>query len=595
MRDLSRPTLVWATVVVLAAAPAAWPGADDAPPPADRSAAPADGPDAAAARPPGAPLILTPNRQDVSPPLREIPPRPPNKQLIIRPTHDTPDVAKGKPDGWNGKVGIRHSPHVEQTSMPKRTLRVDPIVNVEGLGRGTAGFFVSGAPPDTTGAVGGGYFMQWVNVHYALYSTADGSMVNLPGVDWRTGSSIFSGMGGPCANTNDGDPIVLYDHLAGRWVMSQFALPNYPSPPFYQCIAVSTTGDPLGTWNRFEYTWPGNKFNDYPKLSVWPDGYYMSANEFSSAGFGLGAAVAVFERDQLLAGGTPQAVYWDLSDSYWNLLPVDLDGDTLPPAGSPGYFVQSDPYGLNDTIEIWEVDVDWSDPASSTCGTGGNDPSSTIPVTAYARGFDPPQPGTGYSLDAIGDRLMFPATYRNFGTHESIVLNHSCCGQPSGIRWYEIRDPGGTPPILYQEGTFTPDGDARWMGSIAQDAAGNMLLGYSVSGSSTSPSIRVAGRLADDPLGQMTIGEIEVATGSGYQTPPPGDSRNRWGDYSTMVVDPDDGCTFWYTQEYLTQTGVSVWRTRIASFQLPGCPPVDPIFSDGFENGDTTGWSDATP
>jgi hypothetical protein len=185
---------------------------------------------------------------------------------------------------------------------------------------------------------------------------------------------------------------------------------------------------------------------------------------------------------------------------------------------------------------------------------------------------------------------MFRAAYRNFGDHESVVLSHAV-GNPAGMRWYEIRDPGGT-PVLYQEGTYSPDADERWMGSISMDAAGNIAMGYSVSGSATSPSIRATGRLAGDPLGTMTFSELEIATGAGHQNPSYG--QNRWGDYSAMSIDPADDCTFWYTQEYVTTVGQYIWKTRIAAFKFNECS-ADSIFNDGFESGDTGGWSSVVP
>lgn len=233
--------------------------------------------------------------------------------------------------------------------------------------------------------------------------------------------------------------------------------------------------------------------------------------------------------------------------------------------------------------------MDWSDVGSASFGDGAGGPNSTIPVESFGALNSAGQP-SGAELDVLSDRLMFRAVYRNFGTHESVVLNHSVAvlGQ-NAVRWYEVRDPAGT-PVLWQHGTYAPDGDHRWMGSIAMDGAGNIALGYSVSGESTPVSIRFAGRRAGDPLGEMTIAETSIQEGSGSQL-----GSNRFGDYSAMTVDPVDDCTFWYTHEYMGSTSWAAWATRIAAFRLPGCEAAGTVFIDDFELGDTSAWSAALP
>ena len=555
-------------------------------------------PDTATAEPSAASNVvqLKVVKWDVSPPLRDVKVKPKSGTpiKIFRDPTTPPDVAE-LPEGWNGKVGTRFSPHVLQKSAGSRAAIPTPAANVEGLGKGIAGFALGGVPPDTTGGVGPNYYMQWVNTSFAFFDKS-GGMVDLDGNDWRDGNAIWDGFGGRCQYRNDGDPIVLYDQLAGRWVMTQFGLSAAGTGPHSQCIAVSTTGDPLGTWNRSEYVWPGNYLNDYPKLSVWTDGYYLTVNQFQcTAGWscsGVGGAVAIFDRENLIQGTAPRSPqYFDLGSTYTNVLPVDLDGDTEPPPGSPGYFINVKG-GVSWYMRIWETFIDWDTPANSTCGTASNDPSSIVNVTSFnnTNGID--QPGTTEDLDAMSPRAMFRAPYRNFGDHESILLTHTV-NNPGSLRWYEVRDPGGT-PVLYQEGTYSPDADERWMAGISMDNAGNIALGYSVSGDVTSPSVRATGRLADDPLGTMTFSELEIATGSGRQNPV--DGRNRWGDYSTMSIDPADDCTFWYTQEYVTGVGAFIWRTRIAAFKFDECSAPDgSIFSDGFESSDTSAWDATTP
>ncbi len=541
-----------------------------------------------------APSALILVKHDVSPPLRSIvPSASQTKTLQISREHEMPSGRNQLPDGWNGVQSIRASEHVYQKAPGSRAALPPLAVNAEGQGKGLSGYFLSGVPPDTTGGVGPNYYIQWVNTKYAFFNK-DGSMVDLDSDgnvdDWRNGNTIWSGFGGECQSSNDGDPIVLYDQLAGRWVMTQFGL-GPGSGPHYQCMAVSTTGDPLGSWNRYEYQWPSNYLNDYPKLGIWPDGYYLTVNQFSCndswACSWHGAGVAVFERNEMIAGNVADTIYWDLGPSYGALLPADLDGDTPPPVGSPAYLIASYNGTFNDYLDLWKVHVDWGTPANSTCGDAGNDPNSSISVTSYQASSTVDQPGTDDGLDTLSDRLMFRAPYRNFGDHESIALCHTVANPVSGMRWYEIRDPGGT-PVLYQEGTYSPDSEERWMGAISMDRDGNMALGYSVSSSTVSPSIRLTGRLADDPSGTMTFDETEVVTGSGHQNPSGGD--NRWGDYSTMSIDPSDDCTFWYTQEYVAGTGSYIWRTRIAAFKFDQCTS-DEIFSDGFEGGNTSAWS----
>jgi len=521
---------------------------------------------------PAAPLVVQSIKHDLSPPLRDIPPISPRSGVIereipIRPLFGT----QGQ------KIPAQKVPAIDPlVQSPSPTLNMpSPIQNFDGLGN------LNGVlPPDTEGDVGPNHYVQWVNLSFAIWDKS-GNQLLAP----AAGNTLWSGFGGLCQTTNNGDPIVQYDQLADRWLMSQFAfdvdISGNPIPPYYQCIAISQTADPTGAWYRYAFLASNTKLNDYPKFGVWPDGYYMTANQFNANGSWGGAGVFVFERDQMLAGLSAQMVYFDLFSVDPNLvgmLPSDLDGATLPPVGSPNFFVQMDDNGLGypaDQLELWRFHVDWSTPANSTF---------TGPTLLATAAFDSnmcnfsanciPQSGTTKKVDAIADRLMYRLAYRNFGTHESMVVNHTVDvdgTNHAGIRWYEIRDPGGTPAI-YQQGTFAPDANHRWMGSIAMDGEGDIALGYSVSGTSTFPSIRYTGRLAADPPGSMTQGEGTLMAGSGSQT----SSSGRWGDYSMLAVDPADDCTFWYTQEYYSATSSSGWKTRIGSFKFPNCPPGPP-------------------
>ena len=520
---------------------------------------------AKAAQVPFGPIVVESIHNDRSPALRSIEPIPPKAAGVREiPLGPLPNRDKTSTNPLTAPdMGLQQAPG--SGAMPAPIANFDGVNNVNGV-----------LPPDTQGDVGPNHYVQWVNLSFAIYSKT-GTLLYGP----ANGSTLWSGFTGPCETTNDGDPISLYDPLADRWLMSQFALPSFPNGPFYQCVAVSTTADPLGTWYRYQFTWPGNKMNDYPKFGVWPDGYYLSVNQFASGSTAwAGAGVAVLQRSNLLAGSVAAMHYFDLAAvdlNFGGMLPSDLDGPP-PPAGAPNYFAEVDDSSWippSDALRLWRFHVDWVTPANTTFGLLGQ-PNVILPVTDFAllcigTRNCVPQPGTAQGLDALADRLMYRLAYRNFGTHQSLVVNHTVdvgSGR-AGVRWYEVRDPGGTPSI-YQQGTYagdTPDSEHRWMGSVAMDGVGNIALGYSVSSGTVYPSIRYVGRLVGDPLGTLPQGEASLMVGTGSQT----HSAARWGDYSMMAVDPSDDCTFWYTQEYIQTTGSAAWRTRIGSFKFPSC------------------------
>ncbi len=328
---------------------------------------------------------------------------------------------------------------------------------------------------------------------------------------------------------------------------------------------------------NYRYTFNmGNELNDYPKFGIWPDGYYMSMNRFDGTTFQYtGPSAVVFDRARILQGQQGTSQRFNLNSSYDPMLPSDLDGATLPLSGAPNPFAAF--HGTN-RLRLWKFHVDWATPANSTF---------TGPTNLTTAAFDPdmcgyilrciPQPGVPNKLDAISDRLMYRLAYRNFGDHESLIANHTVDtngADHAGIRWYEIRDPNGAPTI-FQQSTFSPDSDHRWMGSMAMDHDGNIALGYTVSSSSVYPSIRYTGRLATDPLGELQTEQTLVA-GSGYHY------GSRWGDYFMMAVDPVDDCTFWFTSEYVQTSGITPWRTRIGTFKFPSCggpPPPTPTLT----------------
>jgi hypothetical protein len=423
----------------------------------------------------------------------------------------------------------------------------------EGLGNGQYGFSVTSAPPDTEGTVGATQYVQWVNTSFAVFNKSTGALVAGP----TAGNTLWSGFGGGCQTNNDGDPIVLYDKIAQRWIFSQFSV---STTPYLQCIAVSTTSDATGTYNRYSFQY--SNFDDYPKMGVWPDAYYETFNMFAGGTTFVGADACAYDRNAMLAGSGATQVCFQQGTSVGGLLPSDLDGTTAPPAGSPNYMLY---FGTNN-LNLFKFHVDFVNTANSTF---------TGPTVLNVAAFSPlcgggtcvPQPSTSQQLDSLADRLMYRLAYRNLGTHESLVVNHSVvAGSGGGVRWYEIQNPSGT-PVVAQQSTFAPDSNYRWMGSIAMDQAGDMALGYSVSSSSVSPSVRFAGRVPTDPASTMEA-EVNIVSGTGSQS---GNSLSRWGDYSAMQVDPVDDCTFWFTEEYMKTTGSFNWNTRIANFKFPGC------------------------
>jgi hypothetical protein len=455
-------------------------------------------------------------------------------------------------------VATQADPVVQRTITPAVPT---PSASFDGLGQGFSGpqgaFSVTGVPPDPNAAVGASQIVEVVNTGFAVFSKT-GTVLYGP----ANTNTIFSGFGGACQTTNDGDAVVRYDSLASRWVITQFANVQ-TSGPFYECVAVSTTSDATGTWNRYSYQYAS--FPDYPKLSVWPDAYYITYNLFNAAGTAfLGAEVCAVNRSAMLAGTTANQQCFTTSTSYGGLLASDVEGGTAPPSGEPNLLLALGTTAT--TLAYWKFHVDWTTTTNSTF-TG----PSTLTVASYttacgSTGTCVPQSGTTQQLDSLSDRVMFKLSYRNFGDHESLVVNHAVsAGSSVGVRWYELRLSGGNPTV-YQQSTYAPDSAYRWMGSIASDKVGNLALGYSASSSSINPQIRFTGRLAGDALNSMTQGEGTIASGTGSQT-----SYSRWGDYTSMSVDPADGCTFWYTDELLPANGNFNWKTHLAAFQLPNC------------------------
>jgi hypothetical protein len=478
------------------------------------------------------------------------------------------------------------------TSGPAAAATVGPtLANFEGLSNqdnfNLFGFRVN--PPDPVGDVGPNHYVEMVNLAFAVYSKT-GTMLLGP-VDTGT---LWADFAVPDCTDPSGDPIVLYDQLADRWILSQFTTRGLDDPtlPFYNCVAVSTTGDPTGSYYRYAFT-TGTFFPDYPKYGVWTDSYVITTREFGpTVEYGIG--VYGLEKNKMLNGLPARSVRLFLDSALVplelmgdGLLPADIDGKQKPKTDTaiPIVGTQDDnyPYGATfDALNVWDLRVKWrSTPVASL------ELSTQLPVAAFDSNFPCgpsrgclPQPtitNPDQFLDVLSyrQRPTWRLAYRNFKGYESLVTTQSVEATPgtAGMRWYELRRDGAGTYSLYQQGTYAPgDGIHRWMGSVAQNKKGDLALGYSVvNGTDVYPGIRYTGRLAADPLGQMSLGEGTIINGTGVQRT----TNSRWGDYTSMNVDPVDDCTFWYVNEYYTAAGQASspagWQTRIASFKLPGC------------------------
>jgi hypothetical protein len=494
----------------------------------------------------GRPEWSAASRHDTSRPLREMPARPAiSTREDFEVKHETP-----KPEAAQADPSIQ--------SIVVAPLAAVNGMNFDGVGEGNPQFpfNVNYAPPDTVGEAGKTQFVQWVNASFAVFDKSSGTRLYGP----AGGNTIWTGFGGDCETRNDGDPIVQYDQLADRWIMTQFAL---RSGNYLQCVAVSQTDDATGAWNRYAFSY--SEFPDYPKVGVWPNAYVITFNMFGVNGTSFtGGRVCGYDRAQMLVGGPASQVCVQIP--YASLLPADLEGKTLPPAGTPNYVLNRGTNALN----LWKFTPNFASPASTTL-TG---PTSIAvnPFTAACSKACIPQPGTSQKLDVLGDRLMYRLGYRNLGTREALTVNHSVvAGSVTGVRWYEIDVTGGAASVR-QQSTFAPaDGQNRWMGSAAMDQAGNIGIGYSIGSATMQPSIRFAGRDVNDPLNTLSMDDT-MQTGSGSQLA----NLSRWGDYSTMSVDPSDDCTFWFTTEYLQVNGTFNWSTRIGSFKFASCGSVVP-------------------
>ncbi|MFN2511680.1 MAG: Calx-beta domain-containing protein [Pyrinomonadaceae bacterium] len=543
------------------------------------------------------PVVSEAVRFAVSPPLDEIAEKSePSKSMRrgkAEANTERPEKNVSPPlSGQSDKDGALARPAESSVdpNIPGTISNFEGLSNIDNLNNPAIGFLVS--PPDTVGDVGATQYVQATNLLFRVFTKSGAPQL----ATTRPISTLFTALGGRCAANDDGDPIVLYDSFADRWIITQFVVSG--PAPLAQCFAISQTGDATGSYFTYEFVMPNNKFNDYPKFGVWPNGYYWSNNQFNLAGSAfLGVGVFALDRAKVLAGDpTASYIYFDLETAIPNarsMLPSDADGLAPPPPSAPNvfaYFNANEFTGdAGDSLRLFNFHADFAVPANSRFAERADSP---LPVAAFnplnpsgQDDIEQPPPSTATSaLDSISDRLMHRLQYRNFGSYEALTVNHTVnvgtgatlATHQAGVRYYELRRtvPAGA-WTAREQATFAPDTDNRWMGSSAMDNQGNLAMGYSVSSTATFPSIRYAGRLVNDPLGGLFQGEASVIAGTGAQT----NTGSRWGDYSAMTVDPTDDCTFFYTQEYYQTTdttpgdspfGVN-WQTRVGSFKFTQC------------------------
>lgn len=532
-----------------------------------------------AAAQPVAPLpfrLTTAAAFDVSPPLRELATRPAPPASGDFDEDEDDSVRPVIDNGYTGDGALQPASAAARAQDPLEQIS-PPRISFEGVANSANPILIS--PPDPNGEVGPNHYVQTVNVQYAVYSKTGARLAGPAQI-----GTLFAGFPIEDCTGFNGDPVVLYDQQVDRWLITQFTVDG---PEFWNCVAISTSPDPTGTYFRYAFS-TGPNFPDYPKYGVWNNAYFLSTREFAPDDSFAGIGAYALEKSRMVAGNpNARAISFLLPPGDApnltgdGLLPTDWDGPRPPRPGTPNWFVgtQDDGAGTGaafDALNVFEFNVDWRPVPRATFGLAAQIPvaqfDSIFPCAPGPRNCIP-QPGTTNKIDILSSRQrpIFRLAYRNFGTYESLVTNQSVEARPAeaGTRWYELRRPrGAAVPSLFQQGTLAPgDGIHRWMGSIAQDKNGNMALGYSVSnGVDVNPGIRYTGRLAGDPAGLMARGEQTLIAGTGVQTVSP-----RWGDYTDLTVDPSDDCTFWYTNEYYTTSSPNGWTTRIGSFKFPSC------------------------
>jgi hypothetical protein len=538
------------------------------------------------------PIVSTATASGVTPPLGELAKLPHPQQYGFHEANPVRYIPKRDHGTYVDPVEQRGT-----ASSPNYSI----IKNFLGVGNGFPGYSVPDAPPDTNMAVGDTQVLQWVNVSYTICNKS--TTVCGPAIP---GNTLWTaGIPGTlCATHNAGDILAQFDKQADRWLLSQ----NVFSSPYATCIAISDTNDANGTYHVYQFPVPGNGFPDYPKLGIWPtsgvnNGYYEAVNNFGPGGSGFrGPQICAFDRAAILAhAAAPGQICFQLSGTEDSLLPGDFDGLAVPPntpAGAPQdeFYIGSVDDVDTSHLSLYQFHADFATPSNSFVLGSPNTILQAVPTyTGICGGAfgGACVPSTGGApMDTLGDRLMYRFAYWNDGAGVACIVasvacagarnqhwyvNHSVGASGSGaVRWYEFRGPiagigtlTSTSLTTYQAGTYAPDSNWRWMGSVAADRQGNILVGYSESSASTHPSIQIAGRVRStsiDPINTLES-ELLVVQGNGSQT----DTSNRWGDYSSMRIDPVDNCTFWYTTEYYMVTSSFNWSTQIASAKFSGC------------------------
>jgi len=521
-------------------------------------------------------VVSKPIQYDLSPPLVEMVRH--AKPVPVRETEEEESGGGGKASRLAVQPKNAIMPSMRGAiRVPRGTLPMLGEANPSTLrfsfdGLTTADVGVSNFAADSSGAIGPNHYVESANFSYTIYDRAGNRLLGpFPtGVFWNNFAAA------PCGG-GWSDVVILYDRTADRWFVSRFAKAN--TGEWYQCFAISKTPDPTKQYFRYAYQISATEFNDYPKFGIWPDAYYMTAQR-NKIFPGLGLFVAAFERSKMLTGdSSAQMVLFTLDNNGHRagMLPADWDGHIPPPAGAPNYLVRPLSSQLGwpnpDSLEVWAFHVDWTNTANSTLAvTDTLLPDPYTPACLLNQNCVP-QPNPSTQLDPLASGyLMYRLAYRNFGDHEALVVNHTVDNgdlSPAvhvGVRWYELRRSGGAWSI-FQQATHVPDGDHRWIGSMAMDQQGNIALGYNVSGASRNPSLAYASRLATDPLNTLSD-ETTIKEGGGSQT-----GFIFWGDYSQMTLDPVDDCTFWYIGAYQPADSVQQdWSQRIASIRFPACP-----------------------
>jgi hypothetical protein len=478
----------------------------------------------------------------------------------------------------------------ERKSEPGGSFLSDPIVSFEGLNLGElhsgCSYFPNVAASDDSGAVGFDNYVQVVNGAIAVYDKS-GNVLAGP-----ISETTFWANQPDCAGIYTfGDAVVRFDRYANRWVIS-----SPGAGPFAQdlCMAVSKTSDPTGRYDQYAFGVDNianglfGFLNDYAKPSVFSDAYYAIGDP-NRIFTGIGNTISAFERAAMLAGNPmPQFVTYfvpaprsPFQITHSHMLAADLDGRRLPPSHTPEYVVQVQDSNLGfpaGRLQVYEFHVDWNSPSSSTLIPTASLIPEPFNSNACTDQACIKQLGTTNRLDSLSyGYMMQRLTYRNFGTYQTLLFNHTVAADGdeshnhAGIRWYELRKPAGArtrgPWEIYQQGTYAPDANDRWLGSIAMDVNGNIALGFGVSGHDMYPSLHYAGRRPTDPLGTLPLGELSLIDGGGVQL-----HEFMFGDYSQMTIDPVDDCTFWYTGTYFMTTTPYNWHTRIGSFRFVDCP-----------------------